>query len=199
MATIENIQKLRQITGASIVECKKALQETNNDLEKAVDLLRKKGLAIAAKKSSRTTKEGLISSYIHAGGKLGVLIEVNCETDFVARNEEFQKLVKEIAMQIAAANPLWIKKEDVPAEMIEKEREIYRQQLREEKKPENVIEKILPGKLDKFYSQFCLLEQPYIRDASGKTKVGDLITEAIAKMGENIVIKRFARFHLGEE
>ncbi len=199
MATIENIQKLRQLTGAGIVECKKVLQETRNDIEKAVELLRKKGLALADRKSSRTTKEGLISSYIHVGCKLGVLVEVNCETDFVARNEDFQKLVKEIAMQIAASNPLWIKKDDVPEEMVEKEREIYRQQLKDEKKPENVIEKILPGKLDKFYSQFCLLEQPYIRDASGKKKVGDLITEAIAKTGENIVIKKFARFHLGEE
>ncbi len=199
MATIENVQKLRQSTGASIIECKKALVETNNDFEKAVDILRKKGLAQAAKKSSRATSEGLVSSYIHAGGKLGVLVEVNCETDFVARNEEFQNLVKEIAMQIAAANPLWIKREDVPEEIIEKEKEIYRQQLKDEKKPDAVIEKILPGKLDKFYSQVCLLEQPHMRDTSGKVRVKDIITEAIAKIGENIVVRKFARFRLGEE
>lgn len=199
MATIENIQKLRQMTGAGIVECKKALQESNNDLEKAVEVLRKKGLALAAKKAARTTSEGIISAYIHAGGKLGVLLELNCETDFVARTEEFQNLAKEIAMQIAAANPFWIKKEDVPEEVLAKECEIYRQQLKDEKKPDAVIEKILPGKLEKFYSQVCLMEQPYIRDTSGKIKVKDIITEAIAKIGENITVKRFVRFRLGEE
>ncbi len=197
--SVENIQKLRSMTGAGIVDCKKALAEADNNIDKAVELLRKKGLALAAKKSSRATSQGLIESYIHAGGKLGVLVEVNCETDFVARTPEFQTLVKEIAMQIAAASPMWIKREDVPEEVVNKEKEIYRQQLKDEKKPDNVIEKIIPGKLDKFYSQVCLLEQPHIRDASGKTKVKDIITEAVAKIGENIVVKRFARFRLGEE
>jgi len=196
---LENIQKLRSMTGAGIVDCKKALSETGNNIEKAVEILRKKGLALAAKKSTRTTSQGLIDAYIHAGGKLGVLVEVNCETDFVARTPEFQTLVREIAMQIAAASPVWIKKEDVPEDVINKEKEIYRQQLKDEKKPDNVIEKIIPGKLEKFYSQVCLLEQPHIRDASGKTRVKDLITEAVAKIGENIVVRKFARFRLGEE
>lgn len=199
MSNLENIQKLRSMTGSGIVDCKKALHEAGDDIVKAVEILRKKGLATAVKKSVRATGQGIVESYIHAGGKLGVLVEVNCETDFVARLPEFQALVKEIAMQIAAANPLWIKREDVPEEVVEKEREIYRHQLKEEKKPDAVIEKILPGKLDKFYSQVCLLEQPHIREASGKTKVKDLITAAVAKLGENIVVKKFARFRLGEE
>jgi elongation factor Ts len=187
------------MTGAGIVDCKKALQESGGDITKAIEALRKKGLAMAVKKSTRATGQGLVESYIHAGGKLGVLIEVNCETDFVARLPEFQALVKEIAMQIAAANPLWIKKEDVPADVVEKEREIYAHQLKEEKKPDAVIEKIMPGKLDKFYAQVCLLEQPHMREPSGKTKVKDIITAAVSKIGENIVVKKFARFRLGEE
>jgi elongation factor Ts len=187
------------MTGAGIMDCKTALSETNDDLDKAVQYLREKGIASAVKKAERTAKHGLVSSYIHAGGKLGVLVEVNCETDFVARTEDFQNLVKEISMQIAAANPLYVKKEDVPAEVIEKEKEIYRAQLKEEGKPENVWEKIVLGKVEKFYTQVCLLEQPYIRDSSGKEKVKDLLTNSVAKIGENIVVRRFARFVLGGE
>lgn len=197
--TAELIQKLRQMTGAGIVDCKKALMDSKGDLDKAIQCLREKGIATAVKKAERTAKQGLVSSYIHAGGMLGVLVEVNCETDFVARTEDFQALVKEIAMQIAAANPLYVKREEVPVEVIEKEKEIYRAQLKEEKKPANVIDKIVEGKLEKFYTQVCLLDQPYIRDTSGKEKVKDLVTKAIAKIGENIVVKRFARFRVGEE
>lgn len=195
----ENIQKLRSMTGAGIVDCKKALTESNGDIDKAVQYLREKGIATAVKKAERSAKQGLVLSYIHAGGKLGVLIEVNCETDFVARTDEFQNLVKELSMQVAAANPLYVRREEVPAEVIEKEKEIYRVQLKEEKKPDNVIAKIIDGKLEKFFSQVCLIEQPYIRDTSGKEKVKDLVTNAIAKIGENIVVRRFSRFRVGEE
>ncbi|MHB9154056.1 MAG: translation elongation factor Ts [Endomicrobiales bacterium] len=195
----ELITKLRAMTGAGIMDCKNALAEANGDLDKAVQILREKGIATAVKKAERSAKEGLVASYIHAGGKLGVLVEVNCETDFVARTDDFQALVKEIAMQVAAANPLYVKREDVPLEVIEKEKEIYQAQLKEEKKPENVMGKIVLGKLDKFYTQVCLMDQPYIRDTSGKEKVKDLITNAVAKIGENIVVRRFARFRVGEE
>jgi elongation factor Ts len=195
----EQIQKLRAMTGCGIMDCKKALTESKDDVDKAVQYLREKGIASAVKKAERTAKEGLVASYIHAGGKLGVLIEVNCETDFVARNEDFQNLVKELAMQVAAANPLYLKREDIPLEVIDKEKEIYRAQLKEEKKPDNVIDKIVTGKLEKFYTQVCLLDQPYIRDTSGKEKVKDLITNAVAKIGENNVVRRFARFRVGEE
>ena len=182
-----------------MMDCKKALVESGDDLEKAVTYLREKGIATAVKKAERKTSQGLVGSYIHAGGKLGVLIEVNCETDFVARTDEFQNLVKELSMQVAAANPLYVRKEDVPEEMLEKEKEIYKAQLKEEKKPDNVIDKIVIGKLEKFYTQVCLLEQPYIRDSSGKEKVRDMLTAAIAKTGENIVVRRFSRFRVGEE
>jgi elongation factor Ts len=195
----ENIQKLRAMTGAGIVDCKKSLTESNGDIDKAVQYLREKGIATAVKKAERAAKQGLVLSYIHAGGKLGVLVEVNCETDFVARTDEFQNLVKELSMQVAAANPLYVRREDVPGDVIEKEKEIYRVQLKEEKKPDNVIAKIIEGKLEKFYTQVCLLEQPYIRDTSGKEKVKDLVTNAIAKIGENIVVRRFSRFRVGEE
>lgn len=195
----ENIQKLREMTGAGMMDCKKALVECGDDCEKAITFLREKGIATAVKKAERKTSQGLVGSYIHAGGKLGVLIEVNCETDFVARTDEFQNLVKELSMQVAAANPLYIRKEDVPADMLEKEKEIYKAQLKEEKKPDNVIDKIVIGKLEKFYTQVCLLEQPYIRDSSGKEKVRDMLTAAIAKTGENIIIRRFSRFRVGEE
>jgi elongation factor Ts len=195
----ENIQKLREMTGTGMMDCKKALVECGDDIEKAVTYLREKGIATAVKKAERKTSQGLVGSYIHAGGKLGVLIEVNCETDFVARTDEFQTLVKELSMQVAAANPLYVRKEDVPEEMLEKEKEIYKVQLKEEKKPDNVIEKIVVGKLEKFYTQVCLLEQPYIRDSSGKEKVRDLLNTAIAKTGENIVVRRFSRFRVGEE
>lgn len=198
-STTELIQKLRSMTGAGIVDCRNALTESKEDLDKAVQYLREKGIASAVKKAERKAKEGLVVSYIHAGGKLGVLVEVNCETDFVARTEDFQNLVKEIAMQVAAANPLYVTREQVPADLIEKEKEIYKVQLKEEKKPEAVIEKIILGKLDKFYTQVCLMDQPYIRDSSGKEKVKDLVTNAVAKIGENIVVRRFARFRVGEE
>jgi elongation factor Ts len=199
MASTELITKLRQMTGAGMMDCKKALDESKDDLDEAVKYLREKGMATAVKKAIRVAKEGIVFSYIHAGGKLGVLLEINCETDFVARTEDFQSLGKEIAMQIAAANPLYVKREDIPSETIEKEKEIYKVQLKEEGKPEKVWDKIIEGKLDKFYGQVVLLEQPYIRDAAGKEKVKDLVTAAIAKMGENIVVKRFSRFRVGEE
>ena len=197
--TPESISKLRSMTGAGIMDCKTALTEAKDDMEKAVQYLREKGIASAVKKAVRSANQGLVASYIHAGGKLGVLIEVNCETDFVARTEDFQNLVKELSMQVAAANPLYVKREDVPVEVVDKEKEIYKAQLKEEGKPEKVWDKIVEGKLEKFYSQVCLLDQPYIRDTSGKQKVKDLITAAVAKIGENIVVRRFARFRVGEE
>jgi len=197
--TTELIQKLRQQTGAGMMDCKKALVKADGDMEKAIQILREEGLLVAAKKAVRPATEGIIASYIHAGGKVGVLLELNCETDFVARTDEFNNLAKEILLQIAAMSPQWIKREDVPADIVEKEKEIYRAQLKKEKKPENVWEKIIVGKLEKFYAQVCLLEQAYIRDTSGKQKIADIIKEAIAKLGENIVVRRFARFRLGEE
>jgi elongation factor Ts len=187
------------MTGAGIMDCKAALAASGDDLDKAIQYLREKGMATAVKKASRTAKEGLVHAYIHAGGKLGVLVEVNCETDFVARTDDFQNLVKEIAMQVAAANPLYVRRDDVPAGMIEKEKEIYRVQLKEEGKPEKVWDKIIEGKLEKFYSQVCLIDQPHIRDTSGKEKISNLLTNAVAKIGENIVVRRFARFRVGEE
>lgn len=199
MPTTEKIQKLREMTGTGMMDCKKALVECKGDIDKAVTYLREKGIATAVKKADRAANQGLVGSYIHAGGKLGVLVEVNCETDFVARTDEFQNFVKELSMQIAAANPLYVKREDVPADLLEKEKEIYKAQLKQEGKPENVWEKIMVGKLEKFYTQVCLLDQPYIRDASGKEKVKDMLTAAIAKIGENIVVRRFSRFRVGEE
>lgn len=190
------VQELRTATGAGMMDCKKALAESEGNLEKAVELLRKRGLATAAKKSGRVTSEGLVASYIHGGGKLGVLIEVNCETDFVAKTELFQQLVKDISMHIAASNPTYLKREDVPADVIAKEREIYRAQLAESKKPENVIEKIIDGKLEKFFSEVCLNEQPFVKDPD--RTVQQLVTDAIAKLGENLNIRRFVRFVLGE-
>lgn len=178
------------------MECKKALEESGGDIEKAIEILRKKGFARAKEKMDRETGEGLIYAYIHLDGKLGVLVEVNCETDFVARNEEFRELAKNIAMQIAAANPKYIAPEDVPAEVIEKEKDIIREQLKETKKPAEIIEKIIQGKLNKFFEEVCLLEQPFIRD--DKIKVREFIASHIAKFGENIRVRRFARFELGK-
>jgi elongation factor Ts len=195
----EQIMKLRSMTGAGMMDCKNALKHAGDDLDKAVQYLREKGITTAVKKATRTAKQGLVGSYIHAGGKLGVLIEVNCETDFVARTADFQDLVKELAMQVCAANPLYVTKEEIPENVIAKEKEIYSAQLKQEGKPDNVAEKIMVGKLEKFYTQVCLLEQPYIRDSSGKEKVKDLITNAVGKIGENILVKRFARFAVGEE
>lgn len=190
------VKTLRDMTGAGFMECKKALEETGGDLEKAVEVLRKKGAAKAAKKAGRETKEGLIHSYIHAGGRVGVLLELNCETDFVARNELFKELANELALQIAAMKPKWIKREDVPEEIITKEGEIAREAAIAEGKPEHIAEKIAEGKLNKFFQENCLLEQKFIKDET-KT-IEDLIKEYIAKIGENIQVGRFCRFEIGE-
>jgi len=190
------VKALRERTGAGMMDCKKALAETGGDMEKAVDWLRQKGLAAAAKKAGRTATEGLISSYIHGNGRIGVLVEVNCETDFVARNEAFQQLVKDIAMHIAAAAPMYVRREEVDPQVLERELEVYRGQLREQGKPEHIWDKILEGRKEKFFKEICLLEQPFVKDPD-KT-VQDVINEAIAKIGENIVVRRFARFVLGE-
>jgi elongation factor Ts len=199
----ELIQKLRSISGAGILDCKKALEETNFDVEKALVLLRERGATKALSKTSRVAKNGIIASYIHSGDKIGVLLELNCETDFVARTDEFRNLAKELCLQIAASNPRWIKKEDVPQDVITQEKEIYKKQLLQDEKnknkPENVIDKIVEGRLEKFFEETCLLEQPYIRDPQGKQKVRDLILQTISKTGENITIKRFTRYVLGEE
>jgi elongation factor Ts len=191
------IRELRNKTGAGVMDCKQALSESGGDIQKAQDILRAKGSIVAIKRSARDTKEGLISSYVHSGSKLGVLLEMNCETDFVAKTSEFSQLTKELAMQIAAMDPLWIKPEDVPEEVIEKEKEIYKKQAKESGKPEKVIDKIAQGRLEKYFTQVCLLEQPYIKDP--KLKVKDLITETITKLGENIRVGRFTRFKVGEE
>ncbi len=190
------VQELRAKTGAGIMDCKRALTDTDGDLEKAVDVLRKKGLAAAAKKAGRTTSEGAVVSYIHGGGKLGVLVEINCETDFVAKTEQFQQLTKDIAMHIAASNPQFLKREDVPERVLNKEREIYAAQFVNSGKPEHVIEKIVDGKIDKYLSEICLLEQAFVKDTD-KT-IQELVTEMIAQLGENLNIRRFTRFALGE-
>jgi elongation factor Ts len=195
----ELITKLREMTGAGITDCNKALKETGNDIEKAVVWLREKGMASAVKRAGRSAKQGLVYSYIHGNGTLGVLVEINCETDFVAKTDAFINLAKETAMQIAASAPLYIKREDVAEKVIEAEKEIYKAQLKEEGKPEKVWDKIIAGKIEKFYEQICLYDQIYIRDTAGKQTVKNLIDEAIGKIGENIVVKRFARFKLGEE
>jgi elongation factor Ts len=190
------VKELRERTGIGMMECKKALQESDGDIEKAITVLRKKGHARAQKKMDRKAKEGAIGSYIHLNGKLGVLVEVNCESDFVARNEEFQELVKNISLHIAAANPQYVSAEDVPQEVLEEEKEIIRDQFKDSGKPAEIVEKIVLGKLSKFYQETCLLEQPYIKD--DKMAVKELITAFIAKFGENIVVSRFARFELGK-
>ena len=198
MATItaDQVKQLRDRTGAGMMECKAALTEANGNMEEATTLLRKRGLAQAAKRAGRATAQGLIGSYIHMGGKIGVLVEVNCETDFVARTEAFQNLVKEVAMQIAAADPKWTRKEDVPGEAVEKEKGIYRAQMENSGKPPHVLDKIIEGKLSGFYSQFVLLEQPSIRDPN--VTVGQIVAETTAKTGENISVGRFTRFRVGE-
>lgn len=193
---MELLKQLRDKTNAGVVDCKQALTESKGDVQTAIEILRKKGLSLAAKKSSRATKEGAVDSYIHMAGKIGVLVEVNCETDFVARNEIFRSFVKDIAMQVAASVPKYVKREDVPKDLVDKEKEIITSQIGD-KKPKEVIEKIVTGKLDKFYSDICLLEQPFIKD--DKIKVNDYLTATIAKTGENMTIRRFARFQLGEE
>jgi elongation factor Ts len=190
------VKELRAQTGAGIMDCKKALAESQGDIEAAIDYLRKKGLSAAAKKSGRIASEGLVSSYIHAGGKIGVMVEVNCETDFVARNEAFQQLVKDIAMHIAAARPLYLKREDVPQNILEREGEIFRAQALESGKPEKVVDKIIEGRMEKFFGEVCLTEQAFVKDTD--ITIADLITQSIAKIGENIQIRRFARYELGE-
>lgn len=190
------VKELRQRTGVGIMDCKKALEENEGDIEKAIEHLRKRGLAKAAKKSGRATTEGLVGSYVHAGGKIGVLVEVNCETDFVARTEEFQALVKDTAMQIAASNPLYLDRNHVPAGVIEKEKDILRTQAVDSGKPEKVIDRIVDGRLEKFFSEVCLLNQPFIKNPD--LTVQDMLNEAIARIGENIVIRRFVRYQLGE-
>ncbi len=192
----ELVRELREKTGTGMMDCKKALLESAGDMEKAVDYLRQKGLALASRKESRTAAEGLVGSYIHGGGKIGVLVELNCETDFVARTPEFQGLLKDVAMQIAAANPRYIRREDVPADELERERQIYHQQAIESGKPEKVVGKIMDGKMERFYSEVCLLEQKFIKDPD--LQVGDLIKDVVARLGENVQVKRFTRFHIGE-
>jgi elongation factor Ts len=193
--TPELIKNLREKTGAGMMDCKKALVESSGDFEKAVDFLRQKGLATALKKAGRTASEGLVESYIHMG-KIGTLVEVNCETDFVARTDDFRALVKDIAMHVAAANPIYLSREDVPQQVLEREKEIYRAQVAG--KPPQVVDKIIEGKLEKFYSDSCLLDQVFIKDPDQKKTVKDLVTEYVAKLGENILVRRFARFQLGE-
>ncbi|EIM64593.1 translation elongation factor Ts [Desulfobacter postgatei] len=194
--TAQMVKDLRAATGSGIMDCKRVLAEADGDMDNAIDLLRKKGLAKAAKRAGRSTSEGIIYSYIHTGAKLGVLLEVNCESDFVAKTEDFERFAKDIAMHIAAANPAGLVPEDVDQSVIEKEREIYRAQMLEEGKPENIIDKIVEGKVEKFYKEVCLLSQQYIKDPQ-KT-VEDVLKETIGKIGENIQIKRFARFQIGE-
>ena len=192
---IEAIKQLREKTNVGILDCKKTLKEASGDFNKALEVLRKKGVSLARKKSSRAAKQGKIESYIHMEGKIGVLVEINCETDFVAKNNDFKVFCKDIAMQIAAAIPHYIKTEDVPADVIESEKKIIKSQIKG--KPENVVEKITEGKLEKFYQDVCLLEQPFIKDP--QIKVKDLLVALIGKIGENILIKRFTRYQLGEE
>jgi elongation factor Ts len=196
--TAEKVRELRDKTGAGVMDCKEALAASQDDLEKAVDYLRKKGLASAAKRAHREAREGIIGSYVHHTGKLGVMIEVNCESDFVARTEAFQELVRNLAMQVASANPAYVAREDVPPETIEREKDIYRQQLADQKKPQQVLDKIIEGKLAKFFEDTCLLEQLYQRDPTGKARVRDLVTEVSAKTGEKIAVRRFVRFQVGE-
>jgi elongation factor Ts len=190
------VKELREQTGAGFMDCKKALAETGGNLEKAVDYLRQKGLAAAAKKADRVAADGAVGAYVHPGGKIGVLVEINCQTDFVARTAEFQALLKDMAMQIAAANPRYVKREDVSADEIEKEREIYRSQALESGKAEKFVEKIVEGKMERFYSEVCLLEQAFIKHPD--RKVIDTINDAITRLGEKIAVRRFARYHLGE-
>lgn len=193
--TAAMVKELREKSGAGMMDCKKALTETNGDMDKAVDFLREKGLASVAKKSSRIASEGLVESYVH-GGRIGVLVEVNSETDFVAKNEEFQKFVKDIAMQIAAVGPKYVSREEVPAEEVEHEKNILTEQARSENKPEHIIEKMVEGRLEKFYEEICLLDQDFIKDSD--KKIRDILNDLIAKIGENIKIRRFVRFEVGE-
>ena len=193
--TLEVVKQLREKTGAGVANCKEALEESGGDLNKAIDVLRKKGIDTARKKIGRVTKEGCIESYIHPGNKIGVMIEINCETDFVARNEDFRKFVKDLLLQITASNPLYISKKDVPEDLINKEKEMLSAQIKD--KPANVVEKIVSGRLEKFYQDICLLEQPFVKDPS--ITVNSYLTSIIARTGENMIIRRFIRYQLGEE
>jgi elongation factor Ts len=195
----EQVKKLREISGAPMMECKRALEEAHGDQEQAFTVLRKRGVATAAKKAGRATSEGVVGYYIHAGGKIGVLVEVNCETDFVARNEAFQQLAHDLAMQICAADPRFIRKEDVTAEALQREKEVLRAQAAATGKPENVLDRIVEGKLGKFYEDNCLYEQHFIKDSGGSLTVGELIASNIAKFGENITVSRFSRFKVGDK
>ncbi len=194
---MELVKKLREQTGISILECKKAIEEANGDLTQAAEILRKKGFEKAKAKSSRATNQGAVGAYIHMKGKIGVLVEVGCETDFVAKNEDFQELIKDIAMQIAAMNPRYVSEKDIPEAVLEKEKEIYREQLAKSGKPANIVDKIVEGKLGKFYADVCLLHQNFFKDE--KITIEKLIAEKIHKTGENIVVKRFTRYQMGEE
>jgi elongation factor Ts len=194
--TAAMVKQLRDKTGSGMMDCKKALTENGGDMDKAIDFLRKKGLATAAKRAGRTTSEGIVQPYVHTGGKLGVMVEVNCETDFVAKSDDFQEFAKNLAMHIAATNPLGITPEEVPAETLAREKDIYVDQAKQTGKPDNVIEKIVEGKMNKFLKENCLMQQPYVKDPD--ITIADLLNELIAKIGENITIKRFVRFQIGE-
>lgn len=191
------VKELRTKTGAGMMDCKEALAAVDGDFEKAIDFLRKKGLSAATKRSSKAAKEGTIASYIHMGGRIGVMVEVNCETDFVAKTDDFQTMARDIAMHVAASNPLYVRPDEIAEDILEREKEIYRSQLREEKKPEKIWDKIIEGKLKKYYEDVCLVDQKFVKNQD--LTVGTLISNMIAKTGENIIIRRFARFQLGEE
>jgi elongation factor Ts len=198
-STAAQVKELRDRTGAGMMDCKAALEDSKGDMQGAIEFLRKKGLADAAKKAGREARDGVIASYIHPGSKLGVLIEVNCETDFVARTEDFQQLVKDLTMQIAGVSTTaYVSREQVPPDLVEKEREIYRQQMADQKKPANVLDKIIDGKLERFYTETCLLDQPFVKDPTGKVKIKDLVDQATARLQERVVVKRFVRFQVGE-
>src|SRR2546428_4664515 len=196
--TAAQIKALREKTGAGMMECKKALTESSGNEERAIEILRERGLASAKKKEGRVAAEGVVGSYIHMGGKVGVLVEVNCETDFTARNAKFQELVKDLGMHIAWGNPKYVRREDVPQDVLDREKAIHRAQLLEQGKPEAMLDKIIPGKLEKFYAQECLLDQPFFKDQEGKRTVQDEVSAAIAVIGENIQVRRFIRYALGE-
>ncbi len=197
MSELDAIRELRARTGAGVLDCKKAIAESGGDIQKAIDVLRKRGIAKAESKAGREAKEGIIEAYIHPGAKLGVLLELNCETDFVARNQEFKNLAHDVAMHIAASDPVAVSRGDVPEEVLQREREIYTEQARASGKPEHVVEKVVAGRLDKYYKENCLLEQPFVKDPDKTVK--DVVTEAIARLGENIFVQRFQRFKVGEE
>jgi len=193
--TSQMVKDLRDKTGAGMMDCKKALSQNDGDMEKAVDFLRQKGLAVAAKRAGRATSEGVIESYIHAGGKLGVMVELNCETDFVAKTDDFREFARDVAMHVAAANPVSLSRDDVPAEIVERERQIYVQQALDSGKPENIVEKMVAGKVDRFLSEICLLEQQFVKNP--EKNIQDMLNELIGKMGENVSIRRFVRFQVG--